>query len=312
MNGEERACRRTEDAVAFALHALEPDEEAALHGHLAGCPSCRATVADTELTAAALAAAVEQVDPPARLRENILTQAAHTTQTGSGPTPDAADAAGPAGHGRRGGQDRAGARAAATARSATGPGGAGGSGPRRSPAGTEPDRRRDRSGPGRRRRRVVAAALALVAVVGVVGGLGAYAVQLQQQRDAQIAQSQALADVLTQLDRPGTSHATLSTSDGRPVGAVVAGTSTRTVVTAALPANDHATSIYVLWGVGTDAAPEPIGAFDVDPDSPGPGVHQLGPAGVGQSFAGYAISLEPGRVAPSVPTTVVASGQVQT
>ncbi|MGH3588818.1 MAG: anti-sigma factor domain-containing protein, partial [Pseudonocardia sp.] len=111
---------------------------------------------------------------------------------------------------------------------------------------------------------------------------------------------------------PGTSHATLSTSDGRPVGAVVAGPAARTVVTAGLPANDHATSIYVLWGISTDAAPQPIGTFDVDPGAPGPGVHLLGPAGAGQPVIGYAISLEPGRAAPTAPTTVVASGQVQT
>jgi hypothetical protein len=148
--------------------------------------------------------------------------------------------------------------------------------------------------------------------VAGVGGLAAYTVQLQQQRDAQIAQSQALADVLTQVDRPGTSHATLSTSDGRPVGAVVAGTSARTVVTAGLPANDAATSIYVLWGVRTDAAPQPIGTFDVADGAPGPGVHQLGPDAGEQPFIGYAVSLEPGRVAPAAPGVVVASGQVQT
>ncbi|TQM36671.1 putative zinc finger protein [Pseudonocardia cypriaca] len=309
VSGVDDTCRRSEDAVAFALHALEPDEEAALREHLAGCASCRATVADTELTAAALAAAVEQVDPPARLRGNILAQAARTPQTGRDPTPDATYSTG---YRRPAGQDVAGARPPTDpARSATRSGG--GSGPRRSQAGAEPQRGRGTSGPGRRRRRLVVAALALVAVVAVagVGGLAAYTVQLQQQRDAQIAQSQALADVLTQVDRPGTSHATLSTSDGRPVGAVVAGTSARTVVTAGLPANDAATSIYVLWGVSTDAAPEPIGTFDVADGAPGPGVHQLGPAAGEQPFIGYAVSLEPGRVAPAAPTIVVASGQVQ-
>jgi hypothetical protein len=256
-------------------------------------------VADTELTAAALGAAVEQVDPPARLRENILAQAAQTPQVRPTPAPDATGAAGQRGR---------------PARSATGPGRAAGSGPRRSPGGAEPVPRQDPSRPGGRRRRVLIGALALVAVLGVAGagGLAAYAVQLQQQRDAQIAQTQALADALTQVGRPGTSEATLSTGDGQPVGAVVAGTSARVVVTAGLPANDRNTSIYVLWGVSPDAAPRPIGTFDVDPAAPGPGVHQLSPAGQGQGqpFIGYAISLEPGRVAPTAPTTVVASGQV--
>ncbi len=290
VSGDEwTTCERAEDAAAFALHTLEPEEEARMREHLAGCPSCRATVSDTEVAAAALGAAVEQVEPPARLRENILAQAAQTPQIR--PVPARA-AAGPA-------------------RTATGPGRTAGSGPRRSPDGTEPSPRRDASGPGRRRRRFVAAVLAVVAVIAVagVGGLAAYTVRLQQQRDAQIAQTQALVDVLTQLDRPGTSHATLSTSDGRPVAMVVTTTSDRIVATAGLGPNDRNTSVYVLWGVTTDAAPQPIGTFDVDPAGDGPVVRQLGPAGR-ESFLGYAISLEPGRVAPPVPTTVVASGQV--
>lgn len=315
MSGEERTCRRAGDAVAFALHALEPDEEAALREHLAGCPSCQATVSDTARTAATLAAAIDQVEPPARLREHILTQAAQipqvpqspqSPQIGSGLTPDEARAAAP-------GPDRSATGAGGPSSIRPG-GGPDRSGSRRPTAATRSRRRRDRSGPGRRRQQIVVGALALVAVIAVagVGGLAAYTVQLQQQRDAQIAQSQALAAALTQLDRPGTSHATLSTSDGERVGAVVAGASARTVVTAGLPVNDRATSIYVLWGVSADAAPHPIGTFDVDPAAPGPGVHQLGPPGQGQSFIGYAISLEPGRVAPTAPTEVVASGQVQT
>jgi hypothetical protein len=157
----------------------------------------------------------------------------------------------------------------------------------------------------------VAAALAVVALVAVagVGGLAAYTVRLQEQRDAQIAQTQALVDVLTQLDRPGTSHATLSTSEGRPVAAVVTTPTERMVMTAALPPNDHDTSVYVVWGVST-TDPQPIGTFDVDPAGDGPVVRPLGPVG-GEPFLGYAISLERGRVAPPTPTTVVASGQVQ-
>jgi hypothetical protein len=298
VSGEERTCARSEDAAAFALQALEPDDEATMREHLATCPSCRATVADAEVVAAALAGAVDQVEPPARLRENILAEAARTAQAprAGAPAPGAAGAAGTAAaHRRRAGQDRAGARAAGPGRSRTGP-----DGPGRGGAGT--------SGPGRRR--LVAAVLALVAVVGVAG-LGAYTVRLQQQRDAQVAQTQALVDVLTQLDRPGTSHATLSTSDGRPVAAVVTTPAERMVMAAGLPPNDPSTHVYVVWGVST-AEPRPIGTFDVDPAGPGPVVHQLGPVDGPQPYLGYAISLEPGRAAPATPTTVVASGQVQT
>jgi hypothetical protein len=280
-------CRWNEQAVAYALHALEPDEETALQGHLAGCRSCQATVAETEVVAAALGGTVEQVDPPPGLRQSILDEIAQTPQVGTAGVraAGAADAGAPE-RGGRGARGPAGARPAGTGR---GPG-----------------------GPGRRRRRLVVAALALAAVVGVagVGGLAAYAVQVQQERDAQIAQSQALADVLVQVGRPGTTHATLATSGGEPVGAVVTTPTARMVVTDGLPANDRGTSIYVLWGIGT-TPPQPIGTFDVEA-APEPGVHQLGPAGAGQPFLGYAISLEPGRSAPASPTTVVASGQVPT
>lgn len=300
MSGEERMCARSEDAAAFALQALDPGDEATMREHLATCPSCRATVADAEIVAAALAGAVDQVEPPARLRENILAEAARTAQaprTGAAPAPGAVGAAGTAAVHRRGGQDGAGARAAGSGRARTGPGG-----PGRGGAGT--------SGPGRRRRRLVAAVLALVAVAGVAG-LGAYTVRLEQERDAQVAQTQALVDVLMQLDRPGTSHATLSTSEGRPVAAVVATPAERMVMAAGLPRNDPSTHVYVVWGVST-AEPRPIGTFDVDPAGPGPVVHQLGPVDGPQPYLGYAISLEPGRAAPAAPTTVVASGQVQT
>ncbi|MGH3584877.1 MAG: zf-HC2 domain-containing protein, partial [Pseudonocardia sp.] len=126
--------------MAFALHAPEPDELADLREHLTGCPSCRATVTETELTAAELATAVEQVDPPARLRENILAQVARIPQTEPALTPDAVSAAGSVVGEvrRRAGQNHAGGD---------------GSGRRRSPAGTAPHVRRDTRRPGRSRRR---------------------------------------------------------------------------------------------------------------------------------------------------------------
>lgn len=277
MNGPERSCGRHEQAAAFALHALEPDEAAAVREHLAGCPSCRSVAADAGLVGAALAEAVEQVDPSPLLRATVLSGIARTPQV------------------HRGGPDRTPRRVRA-------------GGTRRTRGAHRPAGGRGAAGPRAARRRGVLAALALTVLVGLAG-LGTYAVHVQQQRDALVAQSQALADLLTGLDRPGRSHATLSTSGGETVGVVVADGTTRTVVTAGLPSNDRDSTVYVLWGVGDDA-PEPIGAFDVTTGS-GADVHRLVAAGGGAPFSGYAISLEPGRVAPAVPTAVVASGQVQ-
>ena len=42
-------------AVGWALHALEPEDEAAFTAHLAGCRQCAQTVAETAEVMAALA-----------------------------------------------------------------------------------------------------------------------------------------------------------------------------------------------------------------------------------------------------------------
>ncbi|OLT21575.1 hypothetical protein BJF78_08135 [Pseudonocardia sp. CNS-139] len=80
-------CPRDEQAVAFALHALEPDEELTMRTHIEGCRSCRATVRETEPVLGALAGSTEQVDPPPRLRHNILAVAADTPQAPPAPDP---------------------------------------------------------------------------------------------------------------------------------------------------------------------------------------------------------------------------------
>jgi Anti-sigma-K factor rskA len=256
-------CPLGEEAVAFALHALDPDEEAAMRSHVERCRACSEAVRETEVVAAAVGGAVEQVDPPPRLRANLLATAADTPQ---------ADA----------------------------------------PVRPEPHPRFARARPAERRRenrtrfRVMLAAAA-AAVLIAVGGLGAYAAQVQRERDALAAQAQALAGIVTQLDAPGSSHAILSTGSGQPVAAVLVTADGSTVVTAGLDANDTGATTYVLWGLGT-GDPRPLTAFDVA--DPGPGIHEVG-AGGGSPFTSYAVSLEPGRTMPAVPTTVVASGPVQ-
>ncbi len=180
--GEQPLCPMEDQAVAFALHALEPDEELAMRTHLLGCRSCRDTVRETEVVAAALASSVEQADPPPRLRDNILATAAATPQLHPGrhPSPPPNLIAIPP--------------VPVPVRVA------------------EPPRVLDarRRAPSRRRLALVAAA----AVVAIgVGGLATYTVQVQQQRDALAHQAQALAGIVTQLDQPGT--ATPPSAPGR-------------------------------------------------------------------------------------------------
>jgi hypothetical protein len=266
-----------DQAVGWALTALEPDEEQAMRTHLPGCRSCRDVVWGTERVMGELATSVVPVDPPARLRDNILAQGARTPQLGREKT--LAPTRQPVlmiSNAEVGSHDR----------------------PVTSEQG-HPHRRR-LSG------RLVVAAAAVVAVFGV-GGLAVYTAQVQQQRDAQVAQSQSLADLVAQLDRPGTSHAMLSTDAGRSLAAVLVTASERTVVTTGLPPNDRNGTIYVLWGLGA-GNPRPLGSFDVT--APGSDVQGIGGPADGPAFSSYAISLEPGRAMPAAPTAVVAHGAV--
>lgn len=282
------SCPLEEQAVGWALHALEPDEEMAVRIHLPQCAPCRAVVRDTEALLGGLGAALEQTDPPAHLRANLLARAAETPQfrgAALGPRRSPESDVHAARH-RRG-------QAATPARPPV-------AGPPAAPS----------RGPGRRpsRRRIIAAALAVAGVLGFAG-LGVYTAQVQQQRDENIARSETLADIITRLDQPGAQLATLAADDGTPVAAVVVADGVRTVVTAGLAPNATADSTYVLWGVGA-GSPSPIGTFDVA--GTGAVVHSVGSAAEGEGFGAYAISIEPGRAAPATPTTVVASGQVET
>ncbi len=66
-----RHCEQQELAVGWALHTLEPADEAVFRAHLPGCERCQATVRDAEEVGAALALGVRQVQPPDVLGERI-------------------------------------------------------------------------------------------------------------------------------------------------------------------------------------------------------------------------------------------------
>ncbi len=77
-------------AVAWVLHALEPDEDAEFAEHLADCAGCRRIVEETEEVATLLGSAVEPSEPPPALRTRIL--AAAEADLVSSPHPDASEA----------------------------------------------------------------------------------------------------------------------------------------------------------------------------------------------------------------------------
>jgi hypothetical protein len=278
-----------EQSVGWVLHALEPDEEIEVIGHLPTCPICRTVVRETEESLFGLGAAAEQVDPPAGLRDRILDAAAQTPQVT--PTPPAASPEIP--------EDRV--QGAPVRRE-----------PSSGPGNTGPGRDPGRRGGGwlrTRGRKLAAAAVALALVVGI-GGLGAYAAQLRSERNQTTVQAQSIVDMVSQFDRPGTRHAFL-TPQGQtePVAAVMVNASERQVMTVGLAAN-ASDRTYVLWGLAdANTAPKAVGTFDVTSDLGGP---QSVGSGTDGGFALYAISLEPGRTAPASPSAVVASGQVET
>jgi hypothetical protein len=71
-------------AAAWALHALEPDEEALFVEHLPGCEACRRTVAELDATLVELAYAAPSVAPPAALLGKL--HAAVAAEAAAGPS----------------------------------------------------------------------------------------------------------------------------------------------------------------------------------------------------------------------------------
>lgn len=285
-----RDCLYKVQVTGLAMHALEPDEEIDVLEHLPRCPACQAALRETEQLLAGFGVSVEQVEPPASLRGAILAEASETVQV---PPTEPVTAA---------------AKDVPDERDATESDTLPRIAHRRPPGGPLarplPSSRSGLS----RRGRFVAASLVVAGLVAI-GGLTAYSAQLTQQRDATVAQAQTLAEIVTQLDRPGAQHATLVDSVGRVLAAVVVLDGKRTLVTSAdLPANAADRDTYVVWGLG-QARPQAIGTFDVL--AAGTDVRTVGPEVPADAFSGYAISIEQGRSAPVSPSTVVAVGQLE-
>jgi hypothetical protein len=152
--------------------------------------------------------------------------------------------------------------------------------------------------------------LALVAAAAAaILGLGAWNVVLSASReDAQTTSAQE-QQMINDLLTPGQATiAPVSDHDGQAVATVVARHSQIQVVSWGLRKNDSRTTTYVVWGLrGT--TPVALGTFDVV--SSQMDLRTVGSSAAGtDGFDAFAVSLEPGRKMPSVPTDVVAKGQV--
>ena len=259
-------------AVGWALHALEPEDEAVFVVHLPGCARCAATVAETTEVMGAMARDLPGAEPSEQLRTRLRAAVETTEQV---PGPDVPQVP----------QERA---------------------PRRDfvPAAEVPSQRAGDRAPWRR---ALPAALVAAGVAAIVG-LGVWNVFLASSEERLRETVASQEEVLTAVLNPGRATIAPLQADGRTVATVVARSEELQVVTSGLSVNQPDTTSYVVWGMGK-GDPIALGVFDVsrsqiDVESVGSRSTDL------DGFPQYGISLEPGQEAPSSPTAVVATGEV--
>jgi len=74
------------NVAAWVLGALDREEAEIVHAHVEGCASCRETTTRLQRAVTALPLVVEEVAPPARLRERVLAAAAASGGTNFAPS----------------------------------------------------------------------------------------------------------------------------------------------------------------------------------------------------------------------------------
>lgn len=229
MSGDRKDdwCALEELAVGWAMHALEPDEEAVLRAHLPDCDSCQRAVRSTEEVTAALGGSVRQFEPPARLKARLMAAIDDTPQE---PV-----------------VSRVRPRQA-----------------RRHVAEPVPlDSRRPKSV---NRSRTLFAAAAVILVAILVGVVGQRYAALSDQVAAQTTRTDQLEAALRLAADPATNRAVLNTTSGDPRAVLLSGDDDAAVMPMALSPNDISKQIYVVWGTSGNG-PVPLATFDVEPGS---------------------------------------------
>jgi hypothetical protein len=289
MTGD-RECLYADQAVALALHALEPADEDALTQHVPQCLSCQELVRQTQEVVWGLAAEAEQVDPPARLRESLMAEVATTEQL----PPEQREQPWSTGEPARPSVPEARTLSGSTSHRAL-------DAPRSVSASSFIT--------GSPRRRLLAVLATVAVALAGVGGVTFELVQRaeHEERAALVAPSPEVTRILADLDRSGARHAVLHSPDGQVAAAVAQFPDTRKVMPLRLAANPPRDTVYVLWGLG-DGPARALGTFDVT--APSETMLTVGAPSASVQFASYAISIENGRTAPVSPGLVVASGQV--
>jgi hypothetical protein len=274
-------------AVGWALHALEPEDETVFAAHLAGCHRCARTVAETSEVMAAMAGDLPEAEPSEELRERLRAAVEETEQIAPARRPVERSEVPPL---------RAPSRQPLGAPSAVGS-----LGELRAPL---PPRATDQRPVWRR---LLPTALVAAAVAAVLS-LGAWTVVVTGDRDAARATAAEQSQMLDALLAPGRATIARLTEGGHGVATVVARAGQVQVVASGLPVNDNRGTTYVVWGM-QDGMPKPLGTFDVV--TPRLDMRTVGSSATGlDQYSEYAVSIEPGRLAPTYPTQVVAKGQV--
>ncbi len=265
------------DVVGRALHALEPDEEDRVAEHLRECTVCRALLAETHETMAALAHALPPVEPPPTLRTRILTAAAAEPVAPVRPR-----------------------EAPATTRDLPVP----------TPPEPRDDGPRTAPTPALTPRRRTAAVLLLAAVVAgivVFAARGAIAPGAGDPREVVAERAQQVVASAEARDPSVRSASLIEPGNGTVAAVVLDDAAGPRVVPLAMPAIGSGRT-FVLWRVAGTAA-TPVGAMD-----PGGSFTPMSPAPGGASTApvpprlAYALSVEPAGTVPTRPSAVVASG----
>jgi len=263
-------------AVGWALHALEPEDEARFAEHLAQCGRCARTVAETHDVMAAMATDLPPAEPSESLRSRLMAAVEETEQV---------------------------VRPAAAPVEDTGP-----------PTAPESPQVRPRQGSSARRARhgarpawsrVLPRVLVAAGAAAIVA-LGGWNVMLNQDRNEAEQAAAAQQEMVQELLTPGAARiAPLTTPGGDTVATVVARDDQVQVVADGMMPND-ADESYVLWGIRDDT-PVALGTFDVD--SQDMAVRTIGSTEAGlDDFTGYGISLEEGDQPPPAPGPILAKG----
>jgi anti-sigma-K factor RskA len=291
----EPGTRRTGDhglfdemAVGWALHALEPEDEARFALHLPDCARCARTVAETSEVMAALAADLPPAEPSAALQDRLRAAVDRTEQLrfpGLDGSPDLADLDD---------LDEAVGEVA----------------PPRRPTGFQDyEHRRPGGTPARPPwRRLLPSALVAAAVATMLG-LGTWNVMLSDARTRAETAAAQQSQIVHALLRPGPATVvSLSDRGGHPLATVVARAGQVQVVTNGLAVNDATRDVYVVWGM-TGNTPVALGTFDVVRAQMD--LRTLSSDGTRlDDYPAYAVSLEHGRQAPRTPSAVIAQGEV--